>query len=207
MTTGEIPAARDSGRAWRIATVVLIALAVLGAVGIVAWQAVITEETNARATHLQEKLDASQANAQRLYEQLLDEGVTPDGQPPSQVAGPAGDRGDQGPAGPAGQPGPEGKPGVAGQTGPQGPSGKDGANGLPGAPGEQGPQGPEGPPGATGPAGPEGPQGPAGPAGPTCPAGYTGTVVWISAADAAFGPFSRRQAFACLLDPTPAPVG
>lgn len=104
---------------------------------------------------LQHQLAASQTNAKKLYDQLLDEGIQPTAQEPAQaIKGAAGDTGATGDTGPRGYPGPEGiqgPPGVAGQTGtagtngadsstpgPQGPAGANGANGLNGADGAAG---------------------------------------------------------------------
>ena len=104
-------------------------------------------------------LQASQDNAQRLYEQLLTlPGVEPDGENPSDVAPPVGPRGEQGPRGfqgDTGAPGPTGPPGPVGPTGesvsgPQGANGKQGEPGPPGPAGEPGPAGPRGPAGEPG---------------------------------------------------------
>ena len=185
---------RDSGRSWRIATFSVIAVTVLAALGGIVWQGFAVQE-------LRDQLAASQDNAQELYEQLLDEGVSPDGQKPSDVTpGPAGEqgekgeRGDRGPTGPEGAAGPPGPAGPGGPAGAPGPAGDDGATG---STGEQGATGPRGETGATGPQGPVGPAGPAGPAGPSCPEGTTLTAYWIDAAAEQGGPSAPTQAFIC----------
>lgn len=194
MSTGEVKTTRDSGRSWRIATFSVIAVTVLAALGGIVWQGFTVQELRAQLT-------ASQDNAQSLYEQLLAEGVDPQGEAPAEVVpGPAGEPGKTGPQGPPGEdgePGATGLPGAPGTTGPAGQAGQTGDTGSTGATGPQGPAGPAGP------QGPEGPAGATGPAGPTCPEGYTGTVAWLSVADTQFGTFSRRQAFVCL----PMPAG
>lgn len=132
-------------------------------------------------------LQASQENAQRLYEQLIQEGVTPDGDAPDDVVeGTPGAQGPQGPRGDRGTPGEDGEPGL------------DGLPGTTGAPGLPGSAGPAGEPGVTGPAGAPG---------PTCPAGSTATTVWVMVADAEFDIPTSRQAVMCLPnlegEPTP----
>jgi hypothetical protein len=191
MSTGEVKTIRDSGRSWRIATFSVITVTVVAALGGIVWQGFTVQELRAQ-------LSASQANAQDLYEQLLDEGVDPDGQKPSDVTpGPAGERGekgDDGERGATGPQGPEGAPGPGGPAGPAGPAGSPGPAGEDGATGSQGAPGPQGEPGATG---PQGPQGPAGPAGPTCPEGTALTAYWIDAATEQGGPSAPVQVFAC----------
>lgn len=186
----------------------LIALLVLGAVVLVS---VNNAQLRAENQDMYADLQASQENAQSLYEQLLAEGVEPDGQPPADVApGPAGDpgpRGDRGSTGPAGEPGKPGQPGPPGEDGDDGPPGSTGSSGPAGprgdagATGPQGPPGPKGDPGAAGPAGPAGPAGEPGAAGPACPDGHTAATVWLSIADSEFGIFHRQQATVCILTP------
>ena len=136
-------------RFWWAATATVtggIILLVLGAVILVSWNnAQLRAENQAMYADLQ----ASQENAQRLYEQLLTfPGVEPEGENPSDVAPPA--AGEQGPRGPQGY---QGDPGIPGPTGPAGPAGAPGVAGESGSAGEPGQAGPAGEPGATGPAG------------------------------------------------------
>lgn len=148
-----------STRIWRFGTVIIVFLAVVlvGCGG--AYLAVANSELRAQ-------LSASQANAQDLYEQLLDEGVTPEGDAPAEVVpGPAGAQGERGPRGFDGQ---DGKSVI----GPRGPAGVDGTDGADGesVTGPQGPAGesvvgPQGPAGPTGPAGKDGKDGATGPQG------------------------------------------
>lgn len=135
----------------------------------------------------------SAANA-ALRAQVEALGETPVAPP---VIGETGDPGPQGPEGPPGDRGPagvDGEDGADGEPGPPGPAGPTGATGERGAPGAPGLQGAAGLQGAPGPVGP---QGPAGPAGPACPDGYSVRFVWLSVADAQFGPFSRQPAAIC----------
>lgn len=187
---------RDSGRVWRIATVTVISLVAVAAFAGAVWLAVTTQE-------LRDQLAASQSNAQKLYVQLLDEGVHPKGQPPSQVAPTPGAKGDQGPKGDKGDPG---GPGLS----IKGDKGDPGAPGAPGAPGQdgqsiQGEPGPQGSPGADSTVpGPAGPQGAPGAAGPTCPDGFTSTLLWVDAAATETDKPTHQQIIACV--PTPAPT-
>lgn len=172
---------------------------------------------NEERAQAHDDLQASQENAQGLYDQLLALGQEPDGQEPSRVA--------PGPAGVAGAPGAPGRAptvleiseaiasycaardecaGIAGDDGSDsdipGPPGRDGLPGadstVPGPPGPTGPQGPAGNDGAPG------APGTPGPAGPTCPDGYTATAtdVLIVGAD---GIPTQQRAIVCL--PTTAP--
>jgi len=183
------------GRIWRIASAAVIGLFSLAMLAGVVWLAASLQQA-------QEQLTASQANAQNLYEQLLAEGVEPDGEAPAEVVpGPAGDpgpRGPQGPTGPDGRDGDDGAPGPAGTPGAPGEPGEPGDSGAPGAQGPAGAPGPKGDPGAAGPAGPAGPSGPAGPAGPSCPDGSSPQTRWISMADTELGPFIPMQATVCI---------
>lgn len=186
---------RDTAKWWRVATVVVVVVGALIALGGVVW-------TNVTNADLRAQLEASQANAQRLYEQLLSLGEKPSGQAPAKVVpGPAGDVGPQGPQGP---------PPSASQVfsavttycaamrlceGPQGIPGKDGApgaNGADGQPGLQGVPGPQGEPG------PQGPPGKDGAPGPACPENYHPTTVWVTVyADQTGGPGTRVQSVIC----------
>lgn len=179
-------------RWWQIGTAVMIGMAVLGVLGGGVYLATVNAS-------LREQIAASQENAQTLYEQLLAEGVEPEGEAPAKVIegapgapGPRGERGRDGadgppgPVGPPGTPGAEGKPGVPGDPGPQG---------------EPGPAGPAGEPGSPGPPGPRGDPGPAGPSGPACPDGFTPTIAWLDIRTTETDLPKRMQATLCL--PTP----
>jgi hypothetical protein len=150
------------------------------------------EHLNQQVSQIYDDLHASEQNAQRLYDQLLELGEAPEGVDPATITGPAGARGEAGRPptaaeiadavsafcaargdcrGPVGAVGPAGVAGAAGEDGapgPSGPSGRDGLNGT------TGPAGPAGPPGADGAAGPAGPVGPAGEPGATGPQGAPG---------------------------------
>lgn len=68
---------------------------------------------------------------QSLYEQLLSEGVEPEGEAPAEVVtGPAGDPGPRAPAGPAGVNGTTGTPGAPGAPGSKGDTGDTGPQGT-----------------------------------------------------------------------------
>lgn len=140
---------------------------------------------------LLEDLHASQENAQRLWDQLLALGETPDGDNPAAVAGPAGERGERGTVGNPGVDGQDGEPGLAGAPGPAGAPGEPGTTGSPGEPGPPGAQG------VPGPAGPQGEPGTAGTPGPVCPEAHTPKTIWVSASDAETGPFIPQQAIVC----------
>lgn len=147
---------------------------------------------------LREDLQASQENAERLYEQLLELDVKPEGEdpedlpttPPSSVPGEQGERGEQGPGPTAAQIADavtlfcaeDRCVGPTGPAGAEGPAGATGNTGSPGAAGEPGSDGPPGPQGAPG---------------PTCPSGYGVSYVWLSVADSQFGVFSRQPAAIC----------
>lgn len=142
-----------STRLWKIGTAIVVALsiALVGGGGI--YLAVANAE-------LRSQLAASQSNAQELYEQLISEGVEPEGDAPADVTpGPAGDPGPKGERGPSGPAGDDGDPGAAGESGAQGAPGAPGSKGDPGSTGPTGPQGPVGPQGEPGPAGPAGADG------------------------------------------------
>lgn len=139
----------------------VIVLLILGGLVLVSYNnAQLRAENQAMYADLQ----ASQENAERLYEQLLTlPGVEPEGEDPADVAptavrGEPGERGVAGPAGADGPPGPPGPPGEPGTDGADGAVGEPGSDGATGTPGESvvGPQGPAGP------AGPQGEPGPTG---------------------------------------------
>lgn len=206
-----------STRLWTIAykfvglMVVLLVIAALVVVSVN--NAHLRAETQQMYTDLQ----ASQANAQSLYEQLLEEGVNPDAERPEDVVetpGVPGAPGATGAQGPRGPQGPQGPPpsfndiagavdvfcATNGCAGPPGPAGPSGAAGAPGAAGESvvGPQGAPGPAGPPGAPGAPGAAGAAGPPGPSCPAGFTLTTVWILAADTQLDIPTNRQVAVCL---------
>lgn len=189
-----------STKIWTIGYKVMGALIALLIVGAIVLVSLNNAQLRAENQEMYADLQASQENAQQLYEQLLAEGVEPDGEAPAEVApGPAGERGERGPRG---TPGEDGTDSIV--PGPAGAPGKDGDDSTtPGPPGPAGPEGPTGeqgvagPPGAPGPAGPAGPAGAPGPAGATCPSGYEMQTVWISIAEEQFGAFSRQQASVC----------
>lgn len=174
----EGPAPETVRRWWRIATVALMVLIVLG----VAWNTHgIRDLTHKRnAAQATASAQASIANEGKAiagavegecktdktfradHPQLCPRASQLATATPALIPGPAGA---QGHAGIQGQPGPRGSLGPRGSRGPLG---------EPGAAGAQGPQGevgPTGPPGSDGAAGPSGPPGPTGETGPSGPAG------------------------------------
>lgn len=165
-----------STKAWTVAYKIMGAAIVLMVLGAIVLVSLNNAQLRAENQDMYADLQASQENAQSLYEQLLAEGVEPEGEPPAEVApGPAGQKGDRGLPGQDGEdgtdstvPGPPGVPGRDGQDstvpGPAGAQGRDGKDST--VPGPAGPAGPAGKDGAdsTTP-GPQGEQGPAGPAG------------------------------------------
>ncbi|MCC4906983.1 collagen-like protein [Microbacterium sp. cx-59] len=141
-------------------------------------------------------LHASQENAQRLYDQLLELGEAPEGDNPDDiVTGPAGQTGARGPAGEPGAPGPQGPIGPTGETGSSGANGDSGASG---SSGPAGPQGEPGPQGAQGPQGETGPPGPVGPSGPSCPDGYSLQLLTVIVIDPATGIPINQPAALCV---------
>lgn len=87
-----------STKAWTVAYKIMgaaIALMVLGAIVLVSLN---NAQLRAENQDMYADLQASQENAQSLYEQLLSEGVEPEGEPPADVT-----------PGPTGDPGPRGK--------------------------------------------------------------------------------------------------
>lgn len=187
-------------RLWKIGTAIVVALSIALVGGGGVYLAVANAELRAQLT-------ASQSNGQSLYEQLLDEGVEPEGDPPEQVSTVAptnGRDGADGARGPAG-PGPSATQvldGIracfaAGDC--AAPKGDQGSPGLPGAPSTV--PGPAGATGPEGPAGAPGPMGLTGPAGSTCPDGFAATLTWITVSDSEVGVPRQQQALVCL--PTP----
>lgn len=169
-------------------------------------QADVIAFKDAQIAGLIEDLIASNENAQRLYDQLLAEGVQPDGVPPDVLTPEPGARGPAGDTGPAGRPptdaevqaaverfcaavgGCQGSDGVDGTPGAPGANGVDGVNGANGADGAPGPAGPQGEPG---------PVGPQGPAGPACPEGYTIQITWVAISDEEFGIYTPQPVPLC----------
>ncbi|UTT53822.1 hypothetical protein [Microbacterium maritypicum] len=126
-----------STRLWKIGTAVVVALSIALVGGGGVYLAVANAE-------LRSQLAASQSNAQELYEQLLDEGVEPEGDAPADVTpGPAGDpgpKGERGPSGPLvtavplarrGSQGHKGRPEPPERRGNRDPSGQRDPKGLP----------------------------------------------------------------------------
>ncbi|MEW2459806.1 hypothetical protein AB0872_03835 [Microbacterium sp. NPDC047426] len=182
-----------STKMWTVGYKVMGALIVVLVLGAIVLVSLNNAQLRAENQDMYADLQASQANAQSLYEQLLAEGVEPEGEAPAEVVpGPAGDPGPRGPSGPAGD---DGQPGAAGLPGAPGAEGDTGDPGPQGTPGATGPKGDTGP---AGPAGPAGATGPTGPAGPLCPDGSTAATGWISMADTDLGPFTPTQATVCV---------
>lgn len=147
---------------WAAAGVIFVAIAAI-LVGLPVYLAISNSQQRATIAALYADLDASQANAERLYGQLLQLGERPEGERPDEVVseetpavGAPGLTGPTGPRGPEGLPGTRGADGTVGPAGPAGSPGATGPAGADGLPGEPGPAGPQGEPG---PAGPQGPQG------------------------------------------------
>lgn len=148
-----------STKLWTVGYKVMGGLIVLLVLGALVLSQTSNAQLRAENQDMYDDLQASQANGQELYEQLLDEGVEPEGDEPSEVVTPKdGAPGERGPRGEDGKdgldsliPGPAGAPGAVGakgdpgigETGPQGdpgesitgPAGADGAPGTPGDPG------------------------------------------------------------------------
>ena len=162
-------------RFWQWAAGIVFGLALLTIIGLVIYLATANATQRTSLNERYADLQASQENAQQLYDQLLELGENPEGDRPEDVVptepgpqgaqgltGPQGPRGPQGEPGDDGNPGPQGLPGLAGVSGDPGVPGPAGETGTPGTPGPPGPQGAPGPVGATGATGATGPQGPAG---------------------------------------------
>ena len=193
----------------------LIAILILGAIVLVS---INNAQLRAENQDMYADLQASQDNAQELYEQLLDEGVEPEGEAPEEVAPPT-----------VVEKPKDGDDGKDGKDAPPPTSAQMNAavaqcfaaglcvapEGAPGGPGEDGEDGRDAPaPTAeelqaavqqcfaaglcVAPTGPEGPQGGQGPAGPTCPEGYTPMSVWLTVSDEEIGIPRQQQAIVCL---------
>ncbi|WP_136029225.1 collagen-like protein [Microbacterium sp. PF5] len=182
-----------STKMWTVGYKVMGALIVVLVLGAIVLVSLNNAQLRAENQDMYADLQASQANAQSLYEQLLAEGVEPEGEAPAEVVpGPAGDPGPRGPSGPAGDDGQPGAAGLPGAPGAKGDTGDPGPQGTPGATGPKGDMGPAGPPGATG------ATGPTGPAGPLCSDGSKAVTGWITMAGTEFGPFTPTQATVCV---------
>jgi hypothetical protein len=193
-----------STKAWTIAYKIMGAAIILMVLSAIILVSVNNAQLRGENQDMYADLQASQGNAQRLYEQLLAEGVTPDGDAPDEVVeGTPGAQGPQGPRGDRGTTGDDGEPGGAGLPGAPGESGSTGPVGPAGQAGEPGPQGPQGAAGPAGPQGEPGASGSTGPAGPACPADSTPQTVWVMIADAELDIPTNRQAILCLPVTTP----
>lgn len=191
-----------STKAWTVGYKIMGAAIVLMVLSAIILVSLNNAQLRAENQDMYADMQASQDNAQRLYEQLLQEGVTPDGDEPGTVVegtpgaqGPQGPRGDRGTPGDDGEDGTPGTPGAQGAPGESGSPGATGPSGTAGSAGAQGPQGVQGPQGETGPAGNPGAPG------PTCPDGFTATLVWIVASQTETDIPSQQQALVCT--PTP----
>lgn len=144
-------------RVWWAGTIVVVLVAVAAVIGGGIYLAVANTDLRAELSDTHDELSASQANAEELYQQLLDEGLNPEAEKPSEVAPPAaGATGERGTPGADGRDGVQGLPGVPGAAGP---AGSPGADGEPGTPGPVGQDGADGAPGADGAAGSPGADG------------------------------------------------
>jgi hypothetical protein len=159
----------QSLRVWWIGTGLVAAMSVATVIGGFIYL------SNANA-ELRSIVTAQQENADTLYDQLLEEGVQPEGEKPSEVKGTPGEPGAAGQAGPEGPRGPQGDEGKMGVPGATGPIGAQGVPGIPGQPGPEGVAGPAGPQGPAGETGAQGPAGATGPAGPQGPIGMSGAI-------------------------------
>lgn len=167
-------------------------VAVVGVIGVLLFGGFLAFQV----VQLHGDLSRSQENGQKLYQQLLDEGITPRAQKPSDVV-----KGDTGAAGPVGEIGPRGFTGLPGLSGLDGTDGKAGTNGKDGA-SITGPAGPAGQAGADGKDGSNGQP----------PAGWTFTTsrgnVYTCSRVSPFDPSSPQ--YACTqtstAPPTPTPT-
>lgn len=190
-----------SVKAWTVGYKIMGAAIVFMIAGAIVLVSISNAQLRAENQAMYADLQASQENAQSLYEQLLDEGVEPDGDPPAQVStvppsngrdGKDGERGLQGPGPSASQVLDSIRTCFASGTC-TAPKGDTGATGDPGAPSTvPGPVGPMGPEGQVGPVGP------AGPAGPACPEGFTPTLVWLSTSESEVDIPRQQQALVCM---------
>lgn len=144
---------------WKILTALIVLVGLAGLGTLIGFLAHDNALTHADLTQSRAETRAATANADRLYEQLLANGVKPNAEKPSDVLsepGAPGARGDTGPQGASGVIGVPGQPGPPGQDGTNGTDGAQGPQGDPGPPGANGADGAPGATGATGPAGTDG---------------------------------------------------
>lgn len=159
------------GRAKLIFIVVIVLLS-LGFISTLVWtlvdqdrtiatqQARISEQ-NKTIEHRTDELIEAKNNSQVLYDQLLAEGVKPEGDNPESITGTPG------------------RNGVNGRDGRDGKDGLDGINGIDGINGTNGLDGQPGKDGKDGTNGVDGKDGAPGAPGPACAEGATPTQVWI----------------------------
>lgn len=154
-----------STRIWQWATVLVVALTL----GILTAGAIYLAAGNndLRADLKAERADvrAATANAEKLYQQLLEEGIKPAAEKPAEVEAAPGQNGETGPRGFTGDQGPRGDTGPTGVAGLLGATGGVGSAGLNGSSGADGTAGSTGADGSTGPAGATGSDGTVGAAG------------------------------------------
>lgn len=150
---------------WVLTAVVGLTVAAMLALGVwhIASQAgrieSLTERNSTLARQVTDLIEINRAqdeNAQRLYDQLIELGETPDGTRPTSIPGPSGATGPQGPRGIPGRDGEDGADGLNGADGAPGADGADGTNGAEGPAGPMGPAGADGAPGAPGAPGADG---------------------------------------------------
>lgn len=145
----------------------LFAVAVLAAVGVVAWIVITMQQLSHDLRTANDARDQLAAQVQRLGEKPVAGPPGSRGDPGRSIVGPRGPRGPKGGPGPTGSEGPPGRRGERGDTGSKGVGspGSPGASGAAGPPGSEGSNGEAGQPGPPGPGGPPGEPGPAGPQG------------------------------------------
>lgn len=177
-------------RAWWIGTAAIALITVLTVLAGGIYLATANADLRSQLTLAHDDLRASQENAESLYDQLLDEGVRPDAEKPSDVVSTPGATGAPGARGESGRPPTSDEISTAvdryctPRGGCVGPGGLPGADGTPGAPGLTGPPGNDGQPGAPGASGTDGEPGELGPTGTPGPAGADG----VPGKDGATGP-------------------
>lgn len=128
------------------------ALAVLAAVGVLAWIVITMQQLSQSLRTANDARDALARQVQGLGHQPIAGPPGSRGDPGQSVTGPRGPQGEPGPVGPTGPVGPIGPTGQTGQTGIPGVS----ITGAPGTAGQVGPTGPVGPTGAPGAPGKDG---------------------------------------------------
>jgi hypothetical protein len=204
-----------STKAWTVGYKIVGAAIVLMVLSAIILVSVNNAQLRAENQAMYADLQASQSNSQELYEQLLDEGIEPEGEAPEEVAPPPvvekpkdGDDGKDGEDGAAGPPPTDAQVYAAVQqcftTGvcvaPKGDPGTNGTNGqdAPAPTAEQMLAAMQQCFASGVCVAPKGDQGAPGPAGPTCPDGYTPTTVWMTVSDEEAGIPRQQQAIACL---------